>query len=102
MATNQVLHVRRCHVCGTVNEEAGASVTRCSKCGKHLAPFYFFEESRLEGIGDDRLETSLWDHHTLLPENYRPLWGFSTYWQLDEAEPEVNFGGEFSRHSFGN
>lgn len=89
MATNKVTHVRRCHVCGTVNEVEGAAVHRCSDCGKHLAPFYFFEESRLEGVRDDQPEMSLWASS----EGYRPLYGFSTYWQEEEIKGGTPGGG---------
>lgn len=78
---NTVVHVRRCHVCGTVNESENQAIKRCSKCGKPLAPFYYFDESVLEGLQDDGLHFStmkLYDPEQI--ETFKPLWGFSTYW----------------------
>ena len=79
MAVNKVTHVRRCHVCGTVNELENSAIHKCQSCGKHLAPFYFFEESALRGMGDNQLEMSLWKSQG----KYHPLWGLSTYWEED-------------------
>lgn len=80
MATNKVFHIRRCHVCGTVTEVQGEAVRSCSHCGKHLAQFYFFDESQLDGLGDNQLYWSVQSEAI----GYRPLWGFSTYWSTDE------------------
>lgn len=82
MATKNQIHVRRCHVCGTVNELINSAVIRCSCCQKALAPFYYFEESELEGIGDNKLEMSLWKQKGA----YHPIWGLSTYWEEDASE----------------
>lgn len=71
-----VTHIRRCHVCGTVNESEGSAVQKCSDCGKHLAPFYYFEESQLEGLGDQQL----WWSQFKDTQDCRPIYGFSTYW----------------------
>ncbi|GIL18768.1 MAG: hypothetical protein BroJett040_25190 [Oligoflexia bacterium] len=71
-----VSHVRRCHVCGTVNEAEGSAIVKCSKCRKHLAPFYFFEESKLEGLADNGLYMS----QVKSSATTVPIWGLSTYW----------------------
>lgn len=75
------LQYRRCHQCGCVNESP-PSVGRmkegqsCTGCGKHLAPFYFFDESGLDGVGDNVLLMSLRKEAV----GYQPLWGLSAYW----------------------
>lgn len=74
---NQVTHIRRCHVCGTVNESEGMAIRKCSDCGKHLAPFYYFDESKLEGISVSGRHFSIWKN----TDNVNPIWGLSTYWQ---------------------
>lgn len=75
-------HVRRCHVCGTVNESENQAIHRCSDCGKSLAPFYYFNESGLQGLDANGLHLSVmkeYDPQTQV-ETFKPLWGFSTYW----------------------
>lgn len=73
----KVTHIRRCHVCGTVNESVNSAVQKCSQCKKYLAPFYFFEEHKLDGIGDVSLHLSTWKESS----HYQPLWGLSHYWE---------------------
>jgi hypothetical protein len=70
-------HVRRCHVCGTVNEAANAAIHKCSNCGKHLAPFYYFDESKLEGLCEGSAYLSIWKESF----GYNPIYGLSIYWQ---------------------
>ena len=74
-------HIRRCHVCGGVTELEGCAVHKCQHCGKHLAPFYYFDESKLEGLLDSGPHMSLWTLRTSVPGNIKPIWGLSTYWQ---------------------
>jgi hypothetical protein len=76
-----VFHIRRCHVCGAVTEQADSAIHKCQHCGKHLAPFYYFDESKLEGIGELGPFLSVWKQAQLLPGAYNPIWGLSTYWQ---------------------
>ncbi len=76
-----VFHIRRCHVCGHVNELNGQAVHQCSQCRKHLAPFYYFDESKLEGLHDMGFYLSTWKESLLMPGTANPLWGLSTYWQ---------------------
>lgn len=77
-----VTHVRRCHVCGTVNESVNQAVHKCTTCGKHLAPFYYFDESQLLGLDVGDLHFSVMKVHDpqVQVETFKPLWGFSTYW----------------------
>lgn len=72
-----VHHIRRCHVCGGVSEASSKAIHQCAHCGKHLAPFYYFDESSLDGLSDVGFHLSLLKKS----EGYNPLWGLSTYWQ---------------------
>lgn len=72
-----VTHIRRCHVCGAVNESENAAIHKCSHCGKHLAPFYYFDESKLEGLEEAAPHLSVWKK----AQNFNPIWGLSTYWE---------------------
>jgi len=77
-----VFHIRRCHVCGGVTESQGSAVHKCSHCGKHLAPFYYFDESKLDGLAEQGPYLSTWKQTVFLtPGNFNPIWGLSTYWQ---------------------
>lgn len=72
------IHFRRCHVCGGLNEAAGHLVTTCTSCGKHLAPFHYFDESIFMGL-PHRKEVS--QEETKLPfKSYPPIWGLTAYW----------------------
>jgi hypothetical protein len=76
-------HFRRCHLCGTVNVAEGRLVESCQTCGKHLAPFYFFDESKAIGLTNPNLSSS--DEQaffTSLPcKEYPPIWGLTVYWE---------------------
>ncbi|BEV67536.1 hypothetical protein Bb109J_c0956 [Bdellovibrio bacteriovorus] len=77
-------HFRRCHRCDTVNSADGELVTTCECCGKHLAPFYFFDESRAMGMADSNFYSSLGVRVSseLLPhKEYPPVWGLTVYWE---------------------
>lgn len=72
------IHFRRCHVCGTLNEASGQLVGNCSCCGKHLAPFHYFDESIFMGLP---LRKELQNRETNLPfKSYPPIWGLTAYW----------------------
>lgn len=81
-------HIRRCHVCGSVTESQEAAIHCCSHCGKHLAPFYYFDESKLEGLQEVGPYLSVWKNTSMPPGTYQPIWGLSTYWQENyESQP---------------
>ena len=84
-----VIHIRRCHVCGEVNESEGAAVHKCGHCGKHLAPFYYFDESKLEGLKEMGPYYSTWKQSLFAKDGtFNPIWGLSTYWQENyEGQP---------------
>ena len=83
------IHIRRCHICGKVNEKKNSFVKKCSGCGKALAPFMFFDDktdfdpacrvtSGLIDLDNVRLKSgSLYDH---MKTQYPPLWGITVYW----------------------
>ncbi len=79
-----VCHIRRCHVCGHVNVLESAAVHKCGDCGKHLAPFYYFDESKLEGLPESGPYLSRWKNEELEPGPFQPMWGLSSYWQDDD------------------
>ena len=83
------LHVRRCHICGNVNETELALVDKCGQCGKYFAPFVFFDEKAALGLSDkpqadvaaimnNRLKSNEGQHQ--LKSQYPPLWGITVYW----------------------
>ena len=67
----QQIYIRRCHICGGVNEAPTTSIDKCQHCQKHLAPFYFNKEE-LEKSGNKKIEMSIID--------YAPLKGLSVLW----------------------
>ena len=81
-------HWRRCHVCGHVEEVAASPVTSCSCCGKVFAPFFFASEkdATLSVDGPTR-EVTCSD-----TANYRPLLGFTIYWEQEIAEGKPRAG----------
>lgn len=75
------IHFRRCHCCGSLNQETDALVTACRACGKHLAAFCFFDESKAMG-----LEKSNFDSRTTLPhKEYPPVVGLTVYWEFEKS-----------------
>lgn len=70
--------LRRCHVCGATIEKESRSIGQCSCCGKHIAPFYYFDERQIIGFGDvlgDRFRLGESDH------TYVPLVGIGLFWE---------------------
>jgi hypothetical protein len=71
-------YLRRCHVCGATNEGDRQSLVRCAHCGKHLAPFYYFDEQQIIGFGDTiELPFRVGD----LKRDYQPLLGIGLFWE---------------------
>ena len=89
MNSPKKIHIRRCHICSTVNEQKGDPVKKCTGCGKCLAPFIFFDErNELDptampppsntNIDELRLKSgTLYEH---MKSQYPPLWGITVYW----------------------
>ena len=80
-----VTHVRRCHVCGTVIEAKSAVILNCIGCGKHLAPYYYFDESKCDGVAEDGLHWSAFKSAS----EFNPIWGLSTYWSTEDSDKEI-------------
>lgn len=78
MATKQ--HIRRCHVCGEVCEAQGQLVTKCEHCGKHLAPFYYFDERQAMNLISPEEADKEYKQSALPLKEYPPLWGLAVYW----------------------
>ncbi|NUN06210.1 MAG: hypothetical protein HUU57_10660 [Bdellovibrio sp.] len=74
-------HFRICHICGTVNSAEGALVTTCESCGKHLAPFYFFDESKAMGLNSGFYSSLKQTPHRLPLAEYPPVQGLTVYWE---------------------
>ncbi|MBC7420177.1 MAG: hypothetical protein H7328_05565 [Bdellovibrio sp.] len=80
---DKIIHVRRCHLCGSVNEIESAVISKCASCGKHFAPFLFFNEKAALGLEvetqpENRPLADSWQH--LMKTQYPPLWGLAVYW----------------------
>lgn len=76
-------HFRICHVCGSLNAAQNELVHHCEGCGKHLAPFYFFDESKamgLRNLSGDSTQTERLTSSLPLKE-YPPIWGLTAYWE---------------------
>ena len=86
---NNKIHIRRCHICGNVNEKKKVFVKKCNACGKVLAPFMFFDDkfdfdpakkqdtSKIDLDSPRHKTGSLYEH---LKSQYPPLWGLTVYW----------------------
>lgn len=72
--------LRRCHVCGATIEKQSRSIEQCVHCGKHIAPFYYFDERQIIGFGDvigEKVRPGEAD------TTYQPLIGFGLYWEVE-------------------
>lgn len=76
------LFLRRCHVCGaTIEKSIRGETFFCLKCGKHLAPFFYFDERQIIGFGDRvGISYRLGESKT----TYIPLVGFGLFWERTE------------------
>ncbi len=89
-SSEKILHIRRCHICGHLNESDSAHVEQCSSCGKHLVSFLFCKDPGVEELTSD-FRTSV-DSSTdvsmdkivspqsTLRSEYPPIYGISLYW----------------------
>ena len=72
-------NVRRCHVCGEVNEGKD-DILKCSSCRKSLLPFYYFDKRKLTDYGvvigtSPRLEKAFLRHAPLFHMEIAPVFG---------------------------
>lgn len=83
---SQKIHFRVCHVCGTSNEACDSLVVECSGCGKHLAPFYYFDESRAMGLAPTARTSYEEKMRSILPHReYPPVYGLTAYWETGDT-----------------
>ena len=86
MSKPKMSHYRICHHCTTLNTAGGELVQDCEGCGKHLAPFYFFDESKAMGIQNSdyysTVNEALAAEAAELPlKIYPPIYGLTVYWE---------------------
>ena len=74
------VHIRRCHQCGEVCESQGKLVTECSRCGKHLAPFYYYNERLAMSLISAEEAATEYRSPALPLKDYPVLWGLTVYW----------------------
>ncbi|MFN8791546.1 MAG: hypothetical protein ACK5Y2_08855 [Bdellovibrionales bacterium] len=82
------LHLRRCHLCGHVNEASGNLVQGCTSCGKALPPFYYFDESRAAGLKTEEEAAQDYKSSALPWREYPPILGLTAYWEMRESESQ--------------
>ena len=70
---SQLVHFRRCHICGCVNE-SNDEVAKCEACEKPMARFYYFDANRANIYTDDRLREQV------AGDEYQPIHGLSLLW----------------------
>lgn len=73
------LHIRRCHICGSLNERHNSNVDRCTSCGKALAPFLFCE-STYDSEAIELSKKVFTTHKNDTKVIYPPLVGIALYW----------------------
>jgi hypothetical protein len=80
------IHYRVCHVCGASNEASDELVQQCQHCGKHLAPFYYFDESRAMGLAPQVRSEYEERMRSVLPHReYPPVYGLTAYWETGDS-----------------
>lgn len=72
---NQVIFFRRCHVCGSTTQSQTDKVDVCKPCGKHFAPFFYFDE-RFIPVASEATVRPLNISH----DKYNPIQGLTAYW----------------------
>lgn len=83
---SQHIHFRLCHKCGEVSEEVGRLLMQCQSCGKHLAPFYYFDESRALGLKAQTRSSYEEKMLSVLPhKEYPPIVGLTAYWETGDG-----------------
>jgi predicted nucleic acid-binding Zn-ribbon protein len=75
------LHLRRCHYCGHVNEGEEELIHNCSHCKKNLAPFYYFDESKIIGLKSEEEANAEYKSSALPWREYPPVLGLTVYWE---------------------
>lgn len=73
MNLNEVIHYRRCHVCGAVSE-LKCKIERCNSCGKSISPFFYFDDLLAPVPAEDLLRPPF------AKGEVRPIVGLTAYW----------------------
>lgn len=74
------IHIRRCHICGELTERKGQLVSECAHCGKHLAPFYFYNERLAMNLITQAEADQEYRSPALPLREYPAIWGLTAYW----------------------
>ena len=72
MAEN--VHIRKCHVCGSVTEQKDEPIKKCSHCEKSLAPFFYFDDDSKVILSDMHLRPPL------MEGEFSPIHGLTVVW----------------------
>lgn len=67
-------------------EAAGSLVDQCSHCGKHLAPYYYFNEKLAMNLVTREEAERDYKSSALPLKDYPPLSGISVYWDAEEDD----------------
>lgn len=70
----KVVSIRRCHVCNQCSESEN-TIYKCIHCGKHFAPFFYFDDKKKPVQGDYTLRP------LSLDGEWRPIEGLTVYWE---------------------
>lgn len=70
---NNSLFYRRCHICDSVTG-GREPVLKCGACGKHMAPFFFFDVRQSLIYSDLPLDRNK------STDKYKPIEGLTVYW----------------------
>lgn len=73
-------HVRRCHMCGEITEVQGQLLSECAHCGKHLSPFYYFNEKLAMSLITLEQASREYKSSALPHAEYPPIFGLTAYW----------------------
>ena len=68
------VHIRRCHICGGINEVEDGRVSTCCHCKRNLAPFYYFDDMFTEAPSEDGVRLKFPDGE------YQPIYGLTVFW----------------------
>ncbi|USN48853.1 MAG: hypothetical protein H6626_07130 [Pseudobdellovibrionaceae bacterium] len=69
------VHFRRCHHCGTLNQNEADKVEKCQQCGRTLAAFHYFDERLVPTVSDRHLRPPQMKNH------FTPIQGLTVYWE---------------------
>lgn len=74
---SQSLFVRRCHVCGDLNEST-EDILKCNQCQKPLLPFFYFDKKKIAEYSDNQARPE--EIYGAESKSYGPIRGLTAYW----------------------